>query len=243
MGRAHTARAMCSGAVGGGSVMPAVKARRRRWVPPAVPVPTGFGRLDHAVDAWFQAHLRGRRGADAVMYAASALGDHGAIWLGLAAVQAARRQRAGQPWKRGVVRAGVGLAAESALVNGPVKWVFRRSRPVQDSPRPLHLRQPRTSSFPSGHASAAFFGAALLRDDDPLWPLYYAVAVVVATSRVHVRIHHASDVIGGALIGIALGEAARRLFPLEARIDLTDGSRLTRPSWTGGLESRAADGG
>jgi undecaprenyl-diphosphatase len=82
--------------------------------------------------------------------------------------------------------------------------------------RPLRLRQPLTSSFPSGHATAAFFGAALLRDGDPLWPLYYAVAVIVAASRVHVKIHHASDVIAGAALGAGLGELTRRLVPVGA---------------------------
>jgi undecaprenyl-diphosphatase len=178
-------------------------------------VPTSFGRFDDAVDAWFQTHLRGRGAADAVMYGASAVGDHGVIWLGLAVVQAGLRHSRGQPWKRGLVRTGAALGVESALVNGPVKWLFRRTRPIHDGARPLHVRRPRTSSFPSGHATSAFLGAALLRDDDPAWPLYYVVAVIVASSRVHVRVHHASDVIGGALIGIALGEVARRVFPLS----------------------------
>jgi undecaprenyl-diphosphatase len=186
-------------------------------VPPAIPVPAAFGRFDDAVDAWFEAHLRGRPAADTLMYGASAVGDHGVIWLALAVIQAARRSGAGQPWRRGVVRGGAALAVESAIVNGPVKWLFRRTRPVQDEPRPLHLRRPRTSSFPSGHATSAFLGAALLSDGDPVWPLYYVIAVIVASSRVHVRVHHASDVIGGALIGIAFGEVVRRMFPLESR--------------------------
>ena len=109
---------------------------------------------------------------------------------------------------------------ESALVNGPVKWLFRRTRPVHHGPRPMPLRQPRTSSFPSGHATAAFFGAALLRDDDPLWPLYYVIAVIVAASRVHVRIHHASDVMGGIAIGVLLGEVTRQLVPVGSRAAL-----------------------
>jgi undecaprenyl-diphosphatase len=53
-----------------------------------------------------------------------------------------------------------------------------------------------------------------LSDDDALWPLYYSVAVVVAASRVHVRIHHASDVIVGAALGTAFGLVVRRVYPL-----------------------------
>jgi undecaprenyl-diphosphatase len=148
------------------------------------------------------------------MYSASAVGDHGMVWLALAGVQAVRAARAGEPWKRLLLRAAAGLGTESALVNGPVKWLFRRSRPVHEGPRPRHLRQPRTSSFPSGHATAAFFGAALLRDTDDLWPVYYAIAAIVAASRVHVKIHHGSDVIGGVVLGVALGELARHVVPV-----------------------------
>lgn len=184
--------------------------RRPRF--PTVPIPTAFEPVDLAVDKWFEQHLRHRRTVDAVMYGASAVGDHGIVWLGLAVVQAARRR---EGWQRRFVRVAAGLAVESVVVNGPVKLMFRRTRPVHEGPRPLHLRQPRTSSFPSGHATAAFFGAALLRDGDPLWPLYYALAVVVASSRVHVRIHHASDVIGGVATGVILGEVVRRVVPVE----------------------------
>jgi undecaprenyl-diphosphatase len=185
-----------------------------RWVPPSFSLPED-GRIadfDRVVDDWFAAFVRGRRPADAVFYAASALGDHGLLWLALAGVQALRRS---DDRRRRLLRAAAGLGVESALVNGPVKWMFRRRRPVQEGPRALYLRQPRTSSFPSGHATAAFFAAALLRDDDPWWPLYYGLAAIVAASRVHVRIHHASDVVGGALLGAALGELTRVMVPLS----------------------------
>jgi undecaprenyl-diphosphatase len=185
-----------------------------RWTPPTVPIPSGFEQFDAAVDRWFEQHLRGRPIADTVMYTASALGDHGIIWLALALLQV-RRRRA--DWRLPLLRVAVGLGIESALVNGPVKWMFRRTRPVHLGPRPRPLRQPRTSSFPSGHASAAYFGAALLRDDDSLWPLYYVIAIVVAASRIHVRIHHASDVLGGMGIGIGLGELTRHLVPMGTR--------------------------
>jgi undecaprenyl-diphosphatase len=171
-------------------------------------------RFDDRVDELFERYLRGRPLADRVFYAASALGDHGTIWFILAALRGLRSEN---QW-RAAVRAAAGIGIESALVNGPVKWLFRRERPTTTDDRPLPLRQPLTSSFPSGHASSAFFSAALLSDGDPkLRPLYYGLAVVISLSRIHVRIHHASDVAAGIGLGVVLGEIGRRLMPLPNR--------------------------
>ncbi len=196
---------------------------RWRWVPPAISLPEDgwIADLDQMVDRWFATRLRGRPIADAIFYASSAVGDHGLLWLLIAGLQAARHPDAYS--RRRLVRAAAGLGIESALVNGPVKWMFRRRRPVQEMPRVLYLRQPRTSSFPSGHATAAFFAAAILRDDDPWWPAYYCLAGIVAASRIHVRIHHASDVLGGALLGAALGELTRHLVPIRPPEESTSG--------------------
>ena len=60
------------------------------------------------------------------------------------------------------------------------------------------------------------FAAALLRDGAPA-PLVYVAAATVASSRVHVGMHHASDVVAGAIVGAALGEVARHLFPIVPR--------------------------
>jgi undecaprenyl-diphosphatase len=55
----------------------------------------------------------------------------------------------------------------------------------------------------------------LLADGDPgLAPLYFGAATVVALSRIHVKIHHASDVFGGMAIGLVLGQLGRRIAPL-----------------------------
>ncbi|HKY68836.1 MAG TPA: phosphatase PAP2 family protein, partial [Acidimicrobiales bacterium] len=94
--------------------------------------------------------------------------------------------------------------------------LFRRHRPAWEQERPRRLRRPRTSSFPSGHASAAMAAAGVLGQNDPLWPLYYAIGAVVASSRVYVKIHHPSDVVGGALVGFVLARAARHVWPFPA---------------------------
>jgi membrane-associated phospholipid phosphatase len=184
--------------------------------------------FDQAVDDLFERHLRSRPAVDHLMYGASALGDHGILWLLIASGQQVARIRRGERSWRPFLRAAAGIGVESALVNGPVKWMFRRARPVLATPPTRHLRRPRTSSFPSGHATSAFCAAALLREDDPLWPLYYAAAVVVATSRIHVRIHHASDVAAGVLLGIALGELARSVMPLHPRAESPESTAAPR---------------
>lgn len=112
------------------------------------------------------------------------------------------------------------LGAESTIVNGPVKSLFRRNRPVSDVPRPHRLRKPKTTSFPSGHASAATVFAIVAGEDDPLRRVYVALAATVALSRVYVRIHYASDVVGGAVVGAVLGTAWRRMWPAGQRLPL-----------------------
>ncbi len=166
-------------------------------------------RFDDAADRVFD-RLRGRRVPDKVFYVASDLGDFSLVWMILGALRGLRSER---DW-HAALRLGAAAGAESFLVNWVVKSFFRRTRPVVEMEHPHHLRVPLTSSFPSGHATSAFSAALLLSDDDVLWPLYYAVAVVVAASRVHVRIHHASDVAAGAVLGTAFGLVVRRIYPL-----------------------------
>jgi undecaprenyl-diphosphatase len=172
--------------------------------------------FDAPLDTGFY-RLRGRPLADRLFHAASELGEFSLIWLLLGAARGLRSERD----LRAAVRLGAALAIESALVNGLVKSVFRRTRPPWEARHGPHLRRPRTSSFPSGHASAAFTAAGLLSEGDRLGPLYYAAAVVVASSRVYVKVHHASDVLAGAAVGVALGHIGRKLVPLppESRAD------------------------
>ena len=52
---------------------------------------------------------------------------------------------------------------------------------------------------------------------------YYAVIAVVASSRVYVKIHHPSDVVAGALLGVALSRLVRRAWPMPARPECPGG--------------------
>jgi undecaprenyl-diphosphatase len=188
--------------------------------PPASPLrsvlPAGVASridaFDRAVDTAFD-QVRGRRSVDRLFYTASALGDFSLIWHLAATATALRSPR----HEREALRLAVALGIESALVNGAVKSMFRRTRPPWEPHAHHQLRRPRSSSFPSGHASSAFLAAGLLgRSGGPPAAWWYAVATVVAASRVHVGIHHASDVMAGALLGAGLGRVALRAWPLPA---------------------------
>jgi undecaprenyl-diphosphatase len=168
--------------------------------------------FDERSDAAFD-HLRGNPVADSVFYTASELGEFSLVWHLVAAARALAPDRTLQDAAR---VSGI-LTLESVLVNGIVKSFFRRDRPAWDQPRPHQIRRPLSSSFPSGHASAAFTAAGILAHDDPLAPVYYAVAAVVAASRVYVRIHHASDVVAGVATGVVLGRLARRYWPRRSQ--------------------------
>ncbi len=160
-------------------------------------------------DTWADARLerlRGNRFTDKVFTVASALGDFSLIWHLIGASRGLTSDsRANQAF---VFFALIG--AESLIVNQGIKRLFRRKRPTEAGDPRFPVRKPATSSFPSGHASAAFFAATVMTYWGGLaWaPAWFALAIVVATSRAYVRIHHPSDIIGGAVVGLALGGAA-----------------------------------
>ena len=163
-------------------------------------------RVDGAVD-----RVRGNKVLDRTFYGASELADFSLLWHLVGTARGVTSDRRADE----AIRLSVVLGVESLLVNGVIKSFFRRKRPVWQTldPRPHRLRTPLSSSFPSGHASAAFTAATLLAEDNPMAPLYYVAAAVVASSRVYVKIHHASDVLAGAATGLVLGRLARRIWP------------------------------
>lgn len=165
-------------------------------------------RFDSAVDTTFD-RLRGNPVADRAFYAITELGDFGLIWMLIGGVRALRNDDEIEEF----VRLAVTIGVESVLVNGLIKNLVKRERPVVETERPHNLRIPLTTSFPSGHASSAMTAATLLGQGRRTAPVYYALGLLVASSRVYVRIHHASDVVGGLAVGLTLGRIAKRVWP------------------------------
>lgn len=170
-----------------------------------------MARFDEAVDRLF-IPLRGNRAADWISYAASEGADYSKAWHVISALMAV----VSPSRRRDSVRLATMLGIESIIVNGVIKQVIDRERPPLLAERAYEVRRPSTKSFPSGHASSAALTAVLLSDAVPrLRPVWVGLAVVVSASRIHNRMHHASDVVAGAALGTAFGLAARVLWPLR----------------------------
>lgn len=158
-------------------------------------------RVDAALEPW-----RERRGIDRLFHLASEYGDFSLIWQVIGAAYGLGVRRDWREWLMFAALIGI----ESLIVNQGVKRLFRRTRPTETGDPRFPVRKPRTSSFPSGHASSAFFAATLLTfwSSWPWAPLWFAIALVVGLSRAIVRIHHPSDVVGGMVVGVVLAGIA-----------------------------------
>jgi len=94
--------------------------------------------------------------------------------------------------------------AGSHLLVQVLKRAVARPRPCDASGRPLALvGLPDAHSFPSGHATAATAVAATLSLAHPFAAaVALPLAALVAYTRVALRVHHWSDVLAGAALGL-----------------------------------------
>lgn len=109
-------------------------------------------------------------------------------------------------------RLGLATGVANALSHVAVQILKRtvaRPRPCDANGQPLALVElPDPFSFPSGHTAATVAIGATAMYAEPWSALaLLPIALVVAYSRVALRVHHVSDVVAGAALGLlgALG--------------------------------------
>ncbi|MEU3573746.1 phosphatase PAP2 family protein, partial [Kitasatospora sp. NPDC036755] len=137
--------------------------------------------------------------------ALSRAADHGVLWTATAAVLGTVGGRRG---RRAALRGLGSLAIASATANTVAKHATRRPRPAADGVPAIRrlLRQPVTTSFPSGHAaSAAAFATGVAIESPLLGAAVAPVAAAVAFSRVYTGVHYPGDVLAGAALGAGVG--------------------------------------
>ncbi|MBM3666978.1 MAG: phosphatase PAP2 family protein [Actinobacteria bacterium] len=127
------------------------------------------------------------------------LGEYGWIWLALGAAFALLDPDMRGEWLL------AGLLGPFAIgLNYAVKLLVRRQRPVLEGLPPLG-GAPSSLSFPSAHSTASFAAATAMTRVDSSAAVLFALAALIALGRPYLGMHYPSDVLGGALLGTALG--------------------------------------
>jgi len=98
-----------------------------------------------------------------------------------------------------------------------IRFFYHRSRPF--SVLPVHqLLTDSAYAFPSGHATFFFALSTAVYFYNKKWGSgFFIASILITVSRVAAGVHYPSDIIGGAVIGVAVGYAvfylARKIFP------------------------------
>lgn len=115
-------------------------------------------------------------------------------------------------WKQWAVTQFFWIAVLAVVVMA-VKFTVRRRRPEGEWGAIYRNTDPH--SFPSGHAARAFLIAVIAAGLGPPWlaVILWVWAPLVALARAAMGVHFLSDVVAGAVVGIAVGVLAFWLNP------------------------------
>jgi membrane-associated phospholipid phosphatase len=139
--------------------------------------------------------------AERVARGLALLGEYGAVWLGIGVALALIDSDQRDQW---LVAGALGPVA--IVLNFAVKLIVRRPRPVLDGLPPLG-GTPSSLSFPSAHSTASFACATAMTRIAPEAAPLFLLAAAIAATRPYLGMHYPSDVLGGILLGTALGLA------------------------------------
>jgi membrane-associated phospholipid phosphatase len=138
-------------------------------------------------------------GIEAGAKALGKAGNNGAIWFGLGVVLAIVDSANREAWLICAVLAPIAIA-----LNYVIKLIVKRPRPVLEGLPPLG-GAPSSLSFPSAHATSSFAVATAMTRVDSLGALAFILAFALSLGRPYLGMHYPSDVLVGAVLGVALG--------------------------------------
>jgi len=162
-----------------------------------------------ALDARLSSRLRLQPGSGGLWRAAVLLAHSGDSWLCMGAFGLLWLFSQGF-WHRSAALFVMAIGVQ-ALIIFPLKQMIRRPRPQGEWGSIYRTVDPH--SFPSGHATRVALLAVMAAGLGPAW---FAAALIlwaplVALARVATGVHYLTDILGGALIGAAMGAAALAL--------------------------------
>jgi membrane-associated phospholipid phosphatase len=138
-------------------------------------------------------------GIEAAARALGKAGNNGAIWFGLGVVLAIFDSSNREAWLICAL-----LAPIAITLNYVIKLIVKRPRPVLEGLPPLG-GAPSSLSFPSAHATSSFAVATAMTRVDAWGALAFVLALALSLGRPYLGMHYPSDVLVGAVLGVALG--------------------------------------
>jgi undecaprenyl-diphosphatase len=139
---------------------------------------------------------------DFLMPKITLLGNGDAVWLLAAAALLITKK-----YRRYGVLLLVALALGVLTGNLTLKPLIARPRPcwVDESVR-LLIPNPTDYSFPSGHTLSSIIGATVLTKANAKFGLAaIPLAALIAFSRLYLYVHYPTDILGAAVLGVAIG--------------------------------------
>ena len=135
---------------------------------------------------------------DNIMVLLTRLADDGIVWIVLAISLLCFKQTR----KMGITLC-LALLINLLICNITLKPLVARIRPFDFAEEiQLIISKPSDFSFPSGHTSASFAGAAaVFAYNKKYGTLALVFASLIAFSRLYLYVHFPSDVLAGALVG------------------------------------------
>lgn len=149
---------------------------------------------------------------DKVMVTITSTGNLGLIWIFTAIILLVSGR---QDDARSRIGYGILIALLLSIMIGNllIKNIAKRNRPFFHKNYKLLIKQPWDYSFPSGHTLASFAAATVFFYMNPNVGIVALVyALLIALSRLYLRVHFFTDVFFSMFLGVGLGVLAMTLY-------------------------------
>ncbi len=140
---------------------------------------------------------------DFLMPVISRIGNIGVIWVAAGLILMATKK-----YRKTGIKVLIGLFVGLIVGNVFLKNVIARPRPCWlDTGVELLIASPTDFSFPSGHTLSSFIAAFIINQDNKKMGIWaFALAVLMAFSRLYLFVHFPTDILGGVLLAWAINK-------------------------------------